>query len=259
MKLKMHLPSYFRQTLAALLLTSCTAAQADPVQVMVLGSYHFANPGLDLYNARSDDVLSARRQAELAALSERLAGFRPTLVAVEARADDQPGRALPAYARYLAGQDAPSRNEIEQIGFRLAKALQLPQVVGIDAPGEFPFEPLQTYTAKVGRSAELQRSLDELGKKTQAFEALSRTASIGALLRHINRPEAIHADHGWYMQALRHGAGSEQPGAELLGRWMMRNAAICARLVQTARAGDRVLVLYGSGHNHLLRRCVRQW
>ncbi|MCU7372302.1 DUF5694 domain-containing protein [Paucibacter sp. O1-1] len=113
------------------------------VQVMVLGSYHFANPGLDLHNAEVDDVLSARRQAELVELIERLASFRPSMVAVEARADALPGRALPGYRRYLSGEGPPDRNEIEQIGYRLARRMGLDQVLGVDAPGEFPFAALQ--------------------------------------------------------------------------------------------------------------------
>lgn len=231
----------------------CTAQ----VQVMVLGSYHFGNPGLDLHNARVDDVFTPRRQDEIAAVVAGLARYAPSLIAVEARADDQPGRAVAHYGDYRAGKAVPSRNEIDQIGFRLAREMQLAQVVGIDAPGDFPFEALQAYAHKAGRSAEFQRSVDALGAQTRAFEAEARTATVGALLRRLNQPAAIRAEHGWYLQNLSYGAGSEQPGAELLGRWMMRNVAICARLQQVARPGDRVLVLYGAGHNHLLRQCVQ--
>jgi len=56
---------------------------APPVQVMVLGTYHMDNPGLDLHNARADDVLTPRRQAELAAVAEALAAFKPTVIAIE--------------------------------------------------------------------------------------------------------------------------------------------------------------------------------
>ncbi|MGN6828175.1 DUF5694 domain-containing protein [Paucibacter sp. M5-1] len=241
--------------LAAALLLAPLPGLAE-VQVMVLGSYHFANPGLDLHNAEVDDVLSARRQAELVELIERLASFRPSMVAVEARADALPGRALPGYRRYLSGEGPPDRNEIEQIGYRLARRMGLDQVLGVDAPGEFPFAALQAFAARTGRAAELQRSVDEIGARTRAFEQRARSASVATLLREINRPEAIRADHAWYVGALGYGAGSEQPGAELLGRWQARNTAICARLRQSVRPGDRVLLLFGAGHSHLLRQCV---
>lgn len=242
--------------LAALNAAAQPAASA-PVQVMVLGTHHFASPGLDLYNARFDDVLSARRQAELADLVERLARYRPTLVAVEVRADDLPGRALPAYAAVRAGSRALGRNETEQVGFRLAQAAGLAQVLGIDAPGDFPFEAVQAFAAEHGRSAELQASLDAVGRRTRAFEAMARSATLAALLKHLNQPASLREDHAWYVQVLAFGQGDRQPGAELLGRWMMRNMGICARLAQSVKPGERAFVLIGAGHATLLRQCVQ--
>ena len=37
-----------------------------PIQVMVLGTYHFGNPGLDLHNMKVESVLTPAKQAELA-------------------------------------------------------------------------------------------------------------------------------------------------------------------------------------------------
>jgi hypothetical protein len=60
-----------------------SAQSAEPVQVMVLGTYHFANPGQDINNVKADDVLKPRRQMELEALAAAVASFRPTKVMVE--------------------------------------------------------------------------------------------------------------------------------------------------------------------------------
>ena len=35
--------------------------------------------------------------------------------------------------------------------------------------------------------------------------------------------------------------------------WYLRNAKIFAKLMTVARPGDRVLIVYGSGHNYWLR------
>ncbi len=238
-------------------LLAAPAGADQPVEVMILGTYHFANPGLDLHNAEIDDVLAPRRQAEIAAVVGSLARFRPTRIAVEARADDVPDRSLPAYEEYLAGQHDGNRNEIHQLGFRLARELGHPRVYGIDADGEFPFEAVQEFAAISGRSEELQAAIDEIGVRTKAFEQRAKQSSIGSLLRFINEPERIRDDHAWYMRTLSYGAGAVQPGAFLVGSWTMRNVQICARLVQIAKPGDRILVVYGAGHSHLLRQCVR--
>ena len=72
--------------LAALALPTAALAQTptpEPVEVMILGTYHFNNPGQDLHNARIDSVLTPDKQAQLESVAESLARFQPTAVAVE--------------------------------------------------------------------------------------------------------------------------------------------------------------------------------
>lgn len=233
------------------------ASAQVPVQVLVLGSYHFANPGLDLANVQVDDVLSPQRQAQLHAVVAGLAGFRPTRVVVEARADAWPDAALPRYQAYLAGQLQDDRNEIVQIGFRLARTLGLAQVQGIDVDGDFPFEAVQRWATAQGHADALQRSLGVIQARVRQIGAQHREAGVAQALRALNHPEVIAADHGWYTGLLKYGRGAEQPGAALLASWTARNIAICARLVQLAVPGDRIVLLYGAGHAYLLRQCVQ--
>lgn len=232
------------------------AMAATPIQVMVLGTYHFGNPGLDLSNVRADDVLRPARQAELQEVAERLGRFRPTRVAVEVAADGEPGHSLPGYRAYLAGERRDRRNEIDQIAFRVARAQGHAEVYGIDAEGDFPFDPLVAFAKAHGQEGALNAALDEIKARARAFEAAQANASIGQLLRRLNEPEAIRREHGWYLQMLRLGQGATQPGAALAAAWYARNLAICARLAQVARPGDRLLVVYGAGHSALLRHCV---
>ena len=244
---------------AMLCLLSIGAAAADaPVQVLVLGSYHMGNPGLDLYNAKADDVLSAKRQREVQAVVTALARFKPTRVAVEWSADDQPGHTLPAYHDFLAGKRSESRNEIDQIGFRLAQKMKHADAFGIDAEGDFPFEAVQAFAAAHGQAGQLQAGMDLIGAKVKEFEQQQATQSVGQLLRAMNVPAQIARDHGWYVDALRYGTAGKQPGAKLVAAWYTRNLEICARLMQVAKPGDRIVVLYGAGHSHLLRQCVRE-
>jgi hypothetical protein len=244
--------------LLALMLVAiaCQAPAAEPVRVMVLGTFHFANPGLDLANAQVDDVLQPRRQAELQALAESLARFAPTVVAVERGADEVPDRALKSYAEYLAGKGQDDRNEIVQVGFRLARLAGLQRVVGIDTHGDFPFDALQAWAQRHGRAPDLQKEIEDIQSRVKRMEAQQKTHTISQVLRDMNQPAAIREENGFYMRMLAFGAGSQQPGAALHGAWTARNIAICARLAQVARPGDRVVVVYGAGHSHALRQCV---
>lgn len=229
-------------------------SSAAPVQVMVVGVYHMSNPGHDLHNMRVDDVLAPARQAEVAAITAALARFRPTRVAVEWPRDTAAAR----YARYLAGTLAPSRNEVVQLGFRLAKAAGAQGVDGIDVDGDFPYEPVKAFADAHGMAP----VLDSLGASIDALnreeERLLATGGTSAALRHINDPARLATDNAFYRTALRMGAGDAQPGVELATAWYRRNALICANLLQLARPGDRIVMFYGFGHALLLRQCVSE-
>jgi hypothetical protein len=58
---------------------------SEPAQVLVLGTYHFANPGLDVVKTDVAYVLAPRKKAEIEAIVDALARFRPTRIAVEHR------------------------------------------------------------------------------------------------------------------------------------------------------------------------------
>lgn len=234
------------------------AADAAPIEVMVLGTYHMDNPGQDISNARADDVLTPRRQAEIAAVTRALARFRPTRIAVE-RVTAAPAFVDPVYARFDPKQLAVSRDERVQIGYRLARELGLETVYGIDeqpADGEpdyFPFDRVQSTAKAHGLEPQLQALVDEMGRMTASFEKLQSTATVGELLAEANNPRTL-ADPSVYYRLLSLDVGEDQPGAELLGYWTMRNAKIFAKLLDVARPGDRVLVIFGGGHRHWLEQ-----
>jgi hypothetical protein len=46
-------------------------------EVLVLGVYHMANPGRDVFNMKTDDVLAPKRQAEIVQLMRVLKAFGP--------------------------------------------------------------------------------------------------------------------------------------------------------------------------------------
>ena len=221
-------------------------------QVLVVGTYHFDNPGLDMANMQAEDVLVPKRQAELEALMQAIARFDPTLVAVEwpaAVADER-------YAKFVAGTLPESRNEVVQLGFRLAKRQGLERVHGIDADGDFPFEPVQEWAQKNGQGEKLGGMIAEVQAMTARMTEEQKTRTIGEMLRDFNSPAQIEKGQDFYAELLEFGAGDEQPGAALNGAWATRNYTICAKLLQMLKPGDRAVVFYGQGHAHALQRCA---
>lgn len=121
--------------LASLLVVApLRAAPADkPVKVMIVGVFHMSNPGHDQYNVQVDDVLAGKRQSQIAAVNAGLSRFRPTVVAAEWPEATVKER----YAKFLAGTLAPSRNEVVQLAFRLAKSNQA-RMLGVDVAAISP-------------------------------------------------------------------------------------------------------------------------
>jgi len=228
------------------------ASKPAPTRVMIVGTFHLDNPGRDVFNVQVDDVLLEQRQAELAGIATALAKFEPTQVMVEwpeATTDAQ-------YASFRADELPPSRNEVVQLGFRLAALRKLDRVRGIDVGGEFPFDPVKAYASSHGMAPRLDAALAGAGKEVQALSERVRTGSIGSVLRYMNSPARALENHGFYVDMLRYGDGDTQPGVRLVSAWYARNLAICARLLQALPEGGRAVVFFGEGHAYLLRQCV---
>ena len=103
-------------------------------QVVVLGLFHFQDAGLDSYKPQfAFDIRSPERQQELEEVLERLARWRPTRIAVEQRPERQ-ARLDSLFRIYPGGGTDTLRNEIYQIGMKLAKRLEHEGVFAIDAP-----------------------------------------------------------------------------------------------------------------------------
>lgn len=235
-----------------MLATPAFAAGDAPVEVMIVGGFHMSG-GHDMHNVQVDDVLAPRRQAEIQAVVDGIAKFKPTAVDVEW---DEPYTSQ-KYADFLAGKLPPSHNEVIQLGFRLAKQQNIP-VHGIDVMADFPYEPVEAYAKAHGETAILDSANADVQNMVDAISKTLANGTISDTLRYLNDPVRIRRDNGFYRDMIRVGGGAQQPGADLLAAWYKRNAYICANLVQLAKAGDRIVAFYGSGHAFFLRQCVTE-
>ncbi|WP_310476422.1 DUF5694 domain-containing protein [Sandarakinorhabdus sp.] len=235
---------------------------SPPVQVMVLGSYHFGNPGLDTNNMQAESVLTPQRQKELERVAQALVKFRPTHVMVEMQSKE-PGLAIGEYRRFDAKMLATDANEIVQIGYRVAKLAGLADVQGIDEqpagdePDYYPYDKVQATAAKFGQSADLVALNTPVAAWLKKLEASQKTLSIAQMLMINNDPAEIGNDMDSYYGMLPIGDADTQTGADLNAMWYLRNAKIFSKLMHLAKPGAkepaRVLVVYGGGHGFWLR------
>ena len=239
------------------LATSLAAwAQSDArPEILVLGTYHMANPGHDIYNIQADDVFSAKRQQEIAQLMEVLKKFHPTKIAIEA--DVSSKRAGQQYADYVAGKYTLSRNEIDQIGYRLAKELGHPTIYGVDVDGDFPWMRVVNYAKANGRSAEFEKVGAGWGTLVKDDDAFLRTHTVLETLEFMNSDARVAKDMGYYFDVVRFGEPWEYAGPDLLAAWYQRNIRIYHNIVSLAGSpNERILVIYGAGHLGWLRQDI---
>jgi hypothetical protein len=161
--------------------TAEPAEQPEPVRVLVLGTYHFDNPNLDLHNVKADDVRTPEKQAELAEVASRLVRFNPNKIAVEA-VSDRADLTTKKFAVFSPDTLIKDRDERVQIAFRLAHNLGQKLVYGIDELSDkidyFPYDKVQAYAKAHSKSAVLDDLNAQVGAIISKMEADQKTKSV---------------------------------------------------------------------------------
>jgi len=242
---------FFCRIAMTLVCTLTALAQPSPApvraEVLVLGVYHMANPGHDIFNTQADDVLAPKRQAEMAQVTAALARFHPTKIAVEGDVFDD--RIPKRYAEYVAGTHELTRNEVEQIGFRLAKELGHKTIYPADVDGEFPWQHVVNYAKASGRSNELDAIMNEIGSMVKRQNAYLASHTILETLLYLNADEKVADDVGFYYREAQFGEPGDWAGADLVADWFRRNMRIDSNVVKLVDSpNERILVIFGSGH-----------
>jgi hypothetical protein len=230
-------------------------------KVLLLGTFHFEDAGLDGYKPRHDiDILSARRQAEIEEVVGALAAFDPTKIAVEWLPEHQE-RTDEQYRKYLAGEFELGANEVYQLGFRLARRLGHDRVHLVDARGR-AYEPhvdVEEYARSHGQARLIDNPWDERFEQWYAFKDERKTEqTLREHLLWINEEANILKGHGHYLTGgFGVGVADEYPGVDSRTRWYNRNLRIFANLERISTLEDeRILLIIGAGHLPILRHAA---
>jgi hypothetical protein len=251
------------------LLTSAAKAQIGAVDanarekpaLVILGTYHMGTPGNNVVNGKVDDIASPERQKQMVQLVEKLKTFKPTKIVVEADSEND-AKTQQAYDKYLSGHYQLSKNETNQIGFRLAKELGHKKVYCVDW-SEFWDDPSINYEKYASKDAELDGFLKgvyrNLKEEVDAEHEKLFTLSVTDQLILLNRPDRIEKSHKIYYNLMRIGRGKEYAGANYVSWWYRRNMVILTNIIRlTDSPNDRILVVYGSGHVKLLTQFAKE-
>ncbi|MFC5971167.1 DUF5694 domain-containing protein [Halomarina salina] len=246
---------------------------AGQIRVMLLGTYHMDNPDMDATTFDADDVLTERRQRELRDLVARLADWSPELVALE-RPYEKREAVNDLYEQYRSGErrydreeaaESPDpkreavgvecRNEVVQVGYRLADRLDHERVAAVDYTARLegeawvPPDERDPVPPKKG-----DYDLPDFQAVADEGAELLRESTVAEYLAEGNREPELRLNHDGMFEWLIRGEGESFDGPSLLAGWYERNIRT---VHNTWRAVDpdteRVLLLVGSGHIRVLR------
>ena len=253
-----------------LLLTFAVKAQIGIVDrdakikptLAILGTYHMGTPGNNVVNPKVADITTPERQKQIAELVEKLKKFKPTKIVLECDHPEADAKTQANYDKYLAGQYQLSKNETNQIGFRLAKDSSHKKVYCVDW-SDFWNDPAINYEKYASKDAEMNAYLkgiyqDLKEEKGAEYEKILPLSIIDQLI-FVNQPDQMEKDHQRYFDFLRIGRGSEYAGANYVSWWYRRNLTIFTNIARlTDSMNDRILVIYGVGHGKLLTQMAKE-
>lgn len=236
------------------------AASPPPAPLLILGTFHFSNPGLDSYKPDVDvNILSPQRQRELDEVLDRLAAFAPGKIALEAMGER--AESLQAeYREYLAGKFELGTNEIYQLGFRLAKRLGHERLHFVDADGRARNNDEASAVAKAcGQDVDAEAWNERYFALYRHDDHAKANRTLRETFLYMNSPERLIAGHGHYLVNSFHlGCKDNYYGADLVTDWWYsRNLRIFANLGRIREPGERMLLVIGAGHVPILQHAAQ--
>ncbi|RPD49634.1 hypothetical protein DNI29_02205 [Hymenobacter sediminis] len=255
--------------LLALLLAATSQAQTKPADLLLIGTFHFDNPGLDVSKINTMDVQAPKVQAELETMATRIAAFQPDKVFVEWEAADQKGLddlyaayLGPDYAGYVQTKFSQrthgfyTRSEIVQLAFRAAKKAKLTKVYAMDyRKTQFPYDSVMSAMKSAHQDDLLQGIQAYVKSYEENMNKKLATNSITQLLLDENTKTNLDFNKGFYLNRVnRAGTTTNFSGPFLVSEWYRRNLYMYSIIQKTvAPTDDKVVVLVGSGHAAMMR------
>lgn len=247
--------------LIALLIVTTTFGQESKhkTKILLIGTIHFETPHLDEFELKADDFLAPKRQQELEELTGILKRTNADKVMIE-KPFNQQMLIDSLYNAYSQNRYKLTVSEREQIGFRLAKKLNLKHINCVDVFYGMKHDSLVSVTAKEKNQLYLLKELGTNANKLKLeIDSVLKRNSITDVLKYINKNELLHKNLSLYLKYIaKIGAGENYIGAEAVSDWYLRNLAIYANIINQINTNDKyVILIFGQGHIPILKHLLQ--
>lgn len=228
--------------------------------ILVLGTHHFSGEDNgDLFRSEQENMLSQQRQDEIQEVVDCLKNFRPTKVALEVLEKSE-GILNDEYISYINENYTLGVNECDQIGYRLAKQCNLEQVHAVDWNENQEGVPEMSDLSGLENGEQYEAALQIGQDMMSQMEAVLQNNTYKDFLLWLNDSEQVARGHELYMKMALAGSNDDPVGVLWTAKyWYFRNMLIYKNLVNLIDSGnERIFVLYGSGHLHLLLQFLKE-
>ncbi|WP_428231764.1 DUF5694 domain-containing protein [Flavobacterium sp.] len=234
------------------------SAQSKKKQILLLGTFHFENPGLDVAKVNTFNVMSDKSQKELENITNKIKKFGPDKIFVEWNYEKQ-AKLDKFYNKNTDSLLHKDADEIVQLALRSAKKLGHKKLYGIDYKNaDFPYDSLVKGMKEAGQLDLIK--MNEETMKNYEIDQNKKIAkySLTELLLDINTKASNEDNIGWYLEtAIKGGKTDNFVGAYLVSEWYRRNLYMYALIQKlTESKDDKIMVLLGAGHTAMIREFV---
>ena len=238
-------------------------------EALLIGTFHYNNPGADVAKTKSFNILSEASQSELKKISLSIKNYNPTKIFVEWPYKEQ-SELDSLYHLYVTDRyftndslsDFYLKNEIFQLAFRTAKENKLDKIYGIDYTGtNFPFDDVMS-DIKRNNQFELEAKIEKgISRFTQAFDnKIDSGASLTELTIYLNSVEMRSFSNYFHNNLmLLAGAPDDFSGPLLTSEWYKRNLYMWSLIQKYTEASDeRIMVLVGTSHAAMIDLFIKE-
>lgn len=243
--------------LLAIITLNLTSAQTKKKQILLVGTFHYANPGYDVAQLNSFNIMSEKSQKELEIMSDKIKKFNPDKIFVEWEFSKQADLDK-LYNKNTDSLLKKSSNEIIQLALRTAKKLNHKKLYGMNLYTRFPYDSLMMSMEKAS-----QKDLMAKNKQmTESFEKQHnekiRKSSLQEMMLYYNTKQAENENLQWYLEvANRAGNPDDFTGPSLVSNWYKRNLYMYSLIQKLTESTDtKIMVLVGAGHAALIREFI---
>lgn len=234
-------------------------AQSKKKQILLIGTFHFENPGYDVAKVNTFDVMTPKSQKELESMTNQIKKFGPDKVFVEWEYKKQE-QLDKFYKRNLDSLLAKNADERVQLALRVAKKLNHKTMYAIDyTETGFPYEMMLKGMELAGQQELMEKNTKIMKEYENDTNKKIATYSLTDLIVYLNSKEHTDSDIQWYIGvANKAGKTDNFIGAFLVSEWYKRNLYMYS-LVQkiTESKDEKVMVLLGAGHISMFREFIK--